>query len=810
MRARRVGWSLPLAFAVVLSLAAEVRALPEPPSPPDLTAGGERDEKSADFNLGPTGARGWVWGWHEASYNSRQILVTRIAEDSPAADVLLVDDVILGIDGKPFTIDARRAFGQAIGTAEETGRLPLLIWREGRKMDVTLRLKVLPAYSDTWPYDCEKSEAILRQGCEWIARQELRGIPGDVNALMLLASGDKKYLAKVRAYARSVAPPDLKIDFEKTNGHFCWGWGYRTIFLAEYYAATGDGYVMPAIRKHAREIARCQSRVGTWGHQGAMPKVNWEKLHGRLGGYGAVNAAGLPCFVGMVLAAEKCHIDDEEVDAAIGRSSRFFSFFANKGSIPYGFHDPRMVDHDDNGKNCMGAFAFDLLGKADETRHFARWALASYDSRELGHTGNFFGYLWGPTGVARIGPNALSTFMKKQQWYYDLARDHQGRFHYQGQAGAGRQNYSGWDCTGVYLMSYAIPKRKTYFSGRGTRPENVLDDKQIAESIVAGVGYTVWDRGHAYYSGRTVDQLFESLQSWSPLTRQRAAKALAEKPGDHAPRLVTMLRGDNRDAKFGACQAFQAIGSGDAAAVDSLIGLLDDEELWLRVNAAQALAAIGGDLARKAAPKMLELLAAEDPDDLLMIESRFLGEALFKKRGRSGKAGLLAESVEGVDHEVLFDTARRVLRNPCGGPRQSITSLYQNLSPAQLKPIMPEIIAAIERPGWSVMFSNGVREDGMQFLADNLIEEGIPQILQIMDPRYHPDGDWFAPRVLKYLKLYRGAAKPYLPQIRDLRELHATNRMHKTNERFQKEFDELLELIANDDDPPKLVSWKEL
>jgi len=44
---------------------------------------------------------------------------------------------------------------------------------------------------------------------------------------------------------------------------------------------------------------------------------------------------------------------------------------------------------------------------------------------------------------------------------------------------------------------------------------------------------------------------------------------------------------------------------------------------------------------------------------------------------------------------------------------------------AVLKPIMPEIIASIEKPGWSVMFSNGVRENGLAFLAEHHIEEGL-------------------------------------------------------------------------------------
>ena len=805
-----------LGILVVLSagvvLVEQCPAAGKAPSPPDLTAGGKRDPKQADFNLGPTGARGWVWGKHGGSYTSRQILVTAVAPDSPAAGVLKVDDVVLGIGAKAFGEDARRALGRAIDPAEETGKLHLLIWRGGRKMTVTLHLKILGAYSKTWPSNCRKSQAIVRQGCQWIASTELKGIPGDIGALALLASGDKQYLPKVKAYAHSVATLKRELKFETQRGHFCWGWGYRTIFLAEYYLATGDKLVLPTLHAYALEIARCQSRAGTWGHQGAMPKVNGGKLHGRLGGYGAVNAAGLPCFVGMVLATEKCGIDDPAIESAVRTSSRFFSFYANKGAIPYGFHDPRMVDHDDNGKNCMGAFAFDLLGKNAEARHFARWALASYDSRELGHTGNFFGYLWGPTGVQRIGPKALSAFMGKQQWYYDLARDHKGRFHYQGQVGSGPQNYSRWDCTGVYLIAYTLPQQKTYFSGRGVKSDNILSDKDIADSIAAGAGYTTWDRGHAFYSAKTADQLFDVLGAWSPLARQRAARALAEKEGDFTSRLVRMLESDNPDARFGACQAIVYLKTPPAGAVDALIALLDAKDLWLRVSTANALAAIGGPSARKAAPKMLAMLENEDPTDTLMIESRFIGEALFKKRGRGGKAGLLAESIAGADPEKLLSAAKHILKNPCGGARNSVTSLYKTMTPKQLKGIMPEIIASIEKPGWSVMFSNGVRENGLVFLAENHIAEGLDQLMKIIspDPERGNEGYWFAPRVMKIFKHYRGAAKARLPELREYQKAYKANRGLGKNERFLKQMTQTLEMIEGDSAPPKLTSWKNL
>ena len=45
---------------------------------PDFTRGGKKDD-SHDWKLGPTGARGWVYGWKGQTADARQILVTAVA-----------------------------------------------------------------------------------------------------------------------------------------------------------------------------------------------------------------------------------------------------------------------------------------------------------------------------------------------------------------------------------------------------------------------------------------------------------------------------------------------------------------------------------------------------------------------------------------------------------------------------------------------------------------------------------------------------------------------------------------------------------
>ena len=213
------------------------------PPIPDFTKGGQKDD-THDWNLGPTGARGWMWGMRLRTDFARQILITKVDPGSPAEGVLQVGDVILGIDGKQFDSDARMAFGNAITEAEKEinqGHLNLIRWRKGQTENVTLKLKVMGTYAPLAPMKCPKSRKILENACSYITRHGIgRGITGHVNALGLLASGDKRYLPMVREYAH-------RIKVEDAYAMSSWNMGYMNIFLAEYYLLTGDKTVLPKL-----------------------------------------------------------------------------------------------------------------------------------------------------------------------------------------------------------------------------------------------------------------------------------------------------------------------------------------------------------------------------------------------------------------------------------------------------------------------------------------------------------------------------------------------------------------------------------
>ena len=793
-----------LLIALVILGAPVVEAQRQKPEVPDLTAGGERDDKH-DWNLGPTGARGWIWGWKLETTDARQILITEVAEGSPADGRLRPGDVLLGLDGEPFQDDPRIELGRAIGAAETRkgkGHLDLLRWRDGKAKSVRLKLEVLGDYAETAPFDCARSERILDAACDHIAANMKGGIDGMINALALLAAGDRRHAAAVRKLAREVGRSDLELTLEgRTSGLLAWEWGYRAVFLCEYYLATKDRQVLPAITEYAGTIARGQSHVGTWGHGMAWPDLNEGRLHGSLGGYGAVNQAGLVCHLALVLA-EECGVKDREIKEAIARANRFASFYAGKGAIPYGDHRPGWDSHDDNGKNSLAALIFDLQGMREDARFFGRMATASYDEREQGHTGNYFSYLWGPIGVNRLGDEAVSAFLREQRWYYDLARAHDGSYPYQGGAGmsGGEHKYGNWDCTGAFVLANTFHRETLFITGRGRDKKNRLTGSDLEDTIEAGRGYDSWTKGADHYAAKRPAALMRDLKSWSPAVRSRAAVALAQQGDAPVLELRSMLKSRKLDTRYGACQAVAELGRKAASALPELRRCLQSDDVWLRIQAAYALSAIG-DGARDAVPDLLELALLEDDEDPREITQRYLAFCLFYPGGALKMRGLLSKNLGDTDPEDLLPVIERLLLNDDGRARGALGTAFKLMSLEDLRPLLPQIVEAVRTPSPSgVMFSNGIRLAGLDFLAAHRIEEGMELCVLVTEIDKWGKQDRIL-RCMKALQRYGGAARPVLPQLRDLEDrLRAHREARNLSEQIQACVD-TIEAIEADRSP---------
>jgi hypothetical protein len=775
------------------------------PAMPDFTKGDTvAKDGPHDWALGPTGARGWIFTANGHSREARQILVTAVAKDAPAAAVLSTGDVILGVEGKNFSDDARIVFAGAIAAAESEkggGQLSLLRWRAGKTEAVTIKLPVLGSYSATAPYACAKSKRIFDLGCASLARRMgaadyakgMNPIPRALNALALLASGNKEYLPLLKKEAQWAA------DFSAT-GFASWYYGYNLAFLAEYFTATGDQSVLPGLRRLTLETARGQSGVGTWGHRFSETGVNLE-------GYGAMNAPGLSLTIGMVLARE-AGVQDPEVDRAIAKAANFLRWYVNKGAIPYGDHQPFFA-HEDNGKCSAAAVLFDLLGDREAAEFFAKMSTAAYSERERGHTGNYFNMVWALPGVARCGPLAIGAYMKEHAWYYDLARGWDTAFGYQGSPVGEEEHkkYTGWDCSGSYLLAYALPLKSLRLTGKKPFIVPPLDAAQTAAVIAAGRDYA-FKGDENRYEKRTTEQLLSGLASWSPFVRGRSAAALGKREGDHVPTLLKMLAGPNRDARYGACAALGELGPRADAAAPQLRAALQNSDPWIQCLAARALPELGPEARKASVSDLLALIVRQNPADPRRQAARAASFALFSPfPGERGPRSILAESLDGVDRAQLIPALQTLLAHEDSVPRSAVRKTFTHLTDADLVALLPSIVKAVESLAPSnEMFADGIRLAGLDLLSRLQIREGMALCVSVMEPDRWGEKNR-TKDCLTYLARYGTHAKPLLPKLAETRTYLAT--VKKVPADYLAQFDELVATIESSSTTPTLVNLED-
>lgn len=727
-----------LSFALLYSIVATSMA-----APPDLTAGGVPNEDPAvTINLGPTGARGWVYHVKIDASDSRQILVTAVDSGSPAAGILAIDDVILGADGTganptAFSSDARKSLALAIADAEarEPATLKLLRWRAGVTSTVTLTLQTMGAYSATAPYNCPKSTKILEDGLKYVYDHESAG-RYSFGAITLLANGNSAYQAKARSYARGLIPSQYTMDKmmsdqRDASSMITWQRGHTMIFLAEYYLATGDSQVLPAVEAYAVNIAKNTSLFGTVGHIYAEKNADGS-ANGPMGGvYGVVNTPGLFCFLGILLAKE-CGLDNPEIDPAIERASRFFSYYYGKGAIPYGEHEPFSQQHENNGKCGLTALAFMLQdNRVEEGKFFAKMSTASANERELGHTGAFFNYVWAPLGAAVGGEEAAAAHFSRISWMLDLNRCWNGRFQYDCLNGEGPKNgsnYNGFQMSTAALLTYALPLRNLYITGKGHDSSRWLSSGDVVEAVSAN-NYNA--------DSRSDSELIADLGNWSPKVRKQAADELRTRSISTSElSQITAIANNTAvpsGSRAGACYALGRISKSSSASV--LAALLTDSDYYVRYMAAEAMRYLPSsarlaqlDTILTAADTTSQPLYPMVDQDPLHFAHGKLAMLLFYHGSAYGPKGIIwGTGINGVDRDLLYPAIRAVAETPVGLCRSTLAKTYENLTYDDMLVLSGSIVdSIINRSPSDKMFSGGVREGGVKVLHKFGIAEGVP------------------------------------------------------------------------------------
>ena len=416
----------------------------------------KRDHAVINFNtegkglhLGPTG----LWGTSAGP----NICVVQVTPGSPADGKVAVGDMIYGVNGMEFGSGEDDKYVQlADGITEaETkageGRLVLNISRDRTLLTVPIQLEVMGSFSKTTPWNCEKSEMIVQKAEEYM-RKGLRpgtGIPNEDdyaygpwndNILFLMASGNPELQGLVRRYIRRKVDQVVAWKAGETgvyNTFNGWGHGYLAMLFGEYYHLTGDRTVLPALehligQTQSEQIKRRDADPDNW--PGTAPTR-----------YGLHPAGQMPSVIGAVLAKEAGAAVDEQVlafDIDYLHEKR-----AENGWILYNGYSPFLISSRQiseppsidskaqaagrlssmNGKLGTGAALFSLMEGYDQAVHECAIRCASaYNKTRTGHGGAWFNNFWTPIGAHHAGKENYQFFMKGQQWWRELYRDHSG------------------------------------------------------------------------------------------------------------------------------------------------------------------------------------------------------------------------------------------------------------------------------------------------------------------------------------------------------------------------------------------------
>lgn len=734
------------------------------------------------YHLGPTGFLGTI--------SKSAIQVTTVEKGSPADGRIKAGDSIIGAGTATFKGDPRRELAAAIDAAETragAGTLTLILKGDKR---VDLQLEVLGSYSETAPYRCPKSDAIITRAAESIVKSgKIDSGACHPGLLGLMATGEQKYIeiATKAVQGADWAKPDpekvealLRGDLDM--GYVGWYWGYDLITLAEYYLLTKDDSVLPAIKTFALGLAKGQDAGGLYGHRMASPK-----RYGRLPGYAQMNQPSLSCFMGMLLA-EKCGVDDPALDRGIAKTYAYFESFVGRGAFPYGVHGPNTGTFNNNGTSGSAALCMAIKGNREGAQFFSQLAATSYDGLETGHASTFFNPLWTPLGANLSGPDVTQQFFRKSLWLQTLYRSWDGSFSRFG--GGGKEG----DQTGSALLAYCLPRRALCITG-----------KDADETIWAkgGEATGIVERSKVDYAGKSADELIALFGHPIPQVTRAAVWTLREKEGDFVPTLTKMMKAGSKREKINALGYFGWKCPRDLqlAVMAEMGAILRDHEEDPEVRAAAAGALCWlGEPAYPYYGDMVAMVVEEEPGDTFRDVDWSLARSLNALCSEPFKAGLVK------DKPLHYRAAIKLAEHKRQHVRAEGLRMLAGMPLEDFHLVAATVLHVIEDkdPTYHSYHSpGGPVGAGISVLADLNIEEGIQYTLDVLNME---SGKWgFKVRmVADTLPKYGGNAKAALETLR------ADPRLKNIeNDKFAGPWKRMVKIIEEDQEPRKLITLEE-
>ena len=415
------------------------------------------------INLGPTGAR--------AILEEKSFIVKYLFAGSPADGKLALNDVITGVNGKPFEIAHRFGhhidrmktfpsvgyegplmdFGNAIEDAEgKDGKLTLTITRDGKPLEVVITLRALGQFSETFPQNCPKSALLAKEASEYLSgpgypyiKKELCHAKG-MSALALLAAGKQKQ-AKELAQAWKTLPHD---------GIWVWPVGYRCLFLCEYFLLTQDKSVLPTIQalaaklEHAQveDMINYQDRThGKMGNVGHKFRTGGMGHNTNVGGYGTMTITTALSLSAWELAKQcGATVDQKKVELGFTYLRKSTT---KKGYI--GYHTEQGA-YAAGGRQGLAIVAHHLAGDSQKNpAYLQRVTHGLANSKKYlpdAHADGILSVCWGLLGSKLCNdPETTQAIMDYNKAWFNMARCHDGSF----VALPGRDKYD----SGYYLSS---------------------------------------------------------------------------------------------------------------------------------------------------------------------------------------------------------------------------------------------------------------------------------------------------------------------------------------------------------------------
>ena len=292
--------------------------------------------------------------------------------------------------------------------------------------------------------------------------------------------------------------------------------------------------------------------------------------------------------------------------------------------------------------------------------------------------------------------------------------------------------------------------------------------------------------------------------------RKRSAQALGRREGDFVPTLLNMLAGSHCEARYGACEALGCLGARADAAAPQLRALLKDPDPWLQSLAAQALPALGPEARQASVSDLLAMSVRPNPADPRRMAQRAACMALFSPYpGQREPKSLLADSLEGVDRELLYPAIQSVLQNDDSAARGSLSRMYGKLTDEDVVALLPAIVQAIEKLAPSnEMFGDGIRLAGLDLLSRLHIREGMTLCVSVMEPTRWGAGNRL-PKCLEFLGRYGMHAKEVLPQLREMRQNLISSEREKEKSERVRLLDASVAVIEASQASPTVLSLKE-